>query len=414
MRIRLTGREDALLFAGLSLALLTVFDQTIGWLLRLASSVESIYHLRLVPALVVLVAVYIVHLLMRRREIQMAAAAAEAEARMARERARDLEQLSTFGRALAAALTTDALGATLWRHLPLLAEGRDLWAALGDKQTLSMLVETTGNPAVASAAEDTGRRILSVRPAADRELTDSIRDGRYRCFIIAAAGRPVGVLGVVEDASPIGERLERLLAAASALLGIAVKNAQLFAETRENALTDPLTQCFNRGHVLQVIEAELRRARRTRSAVSVVMLDIDGFKSINDRVGHLAADRVLSAIGGRLRDVLRISDVRGRFGGDEFLIVLPDTPSAGALHVAEALRHEIESLRVAVEDGIEATTASVGVATSAPEELEVDTLVTRANRALYKAKRAGRNRVEVADPPPVQLIEPQSPVRRVS
>jgi diguanylate cyclase (GGDEF)-like protein len=401
MKIRLTGRHDGLLFAGVALALLTVFDQTVGWFLQLASSVDSLYHLRLIPALGVLVAVYIVHLLVRREEMKAAAAAAATDAKVARDRARDLEQLSQFGRSLAASLTTETLGATLWRHLPTLAERRDLWVALGDGQTMTLLVETTGNPSVASAAEEIARRVVAGRNAAAADSNEGIRDSRHLCFVISAACRPLGVLGVVEDSAVVGERQERMLAAAAALLGIAVKNVQLFNETRENALTDSLTMCFNRGHVLQVIASELRRARRSRSSVSVIMLDIDQFKSINDRVGHLSADRVLAAIGGRLKDVLRVSDVRGRFGGDEFLIVLPETPAAGAIHVAEALRREIESLRVAVDDGIEAVTASIGVATSTPEELEVDALVSRADRALYRAKDGGRNRVEVAESPVV-------------
>jgi diguanylate cyclase (GGDEF)-like protein len=222
-------------------------------------------------------------------------------------------------------------------------------------------------------------------------------DGHYRCFAIVAAGRPLGVMGVLNEGDAIDDRAARLLNAAAALLGIAVRNVQLFTETRENALTDSLTQCFNRGHIMQVIEAELRRARRTRSPLSVVMLDIDQFKTMNDRAGHLGGDAILSAIGNRLRAVLRHSDVRGRFGGDEFLIVLPDTPAAGAAYVAESLRREIEDLAVTVEGFTASVTASVGVATARIDELEPAALVARVDRALYDAKEAGRNRVVSAD-----------------
>lgn len=395
MRLRISLRHDGFLLAGLALALLTVFDPTIGRTLQLASEVEATYHVRLLPALVVLVTLLIVHLLTRRQELKSRARAAAAEAHAAQERARDLELLATFGRALAGVLSDDALRAALWRHLPIIAGRSEVWVALGEGSRIATLLDTTGSTTVAVTAEDTSRRVLASRIGHDDPL--GAVDGRYRCFAIVAAGRPLGVMGVLNESDPIDDRIARLLNAAAALLGIAVRNVQLFTETRENALTDSLTQCFNRGHIMQVIEAELRRARRTRSPLSVVMLDIDQFKTMNDRAGHLGGDAILSEIGNRLRAVLRHSDVRGRFGGDEFLIVLPDTPAAGAAYVAESLRREIEDLAVPVEGFTANITASVGVATARPDELEPEALVARVDRALYDAKEAGRNRVVSAD-----------------
>ena len=395
MRVRLTGRHDGLLLVGFALALLTIFDQTLGRVLQFASEVEATYRVRLLPALVVLVVMFIVHLQARRQEMKAAAAAAAAEARIAHERARDLEQLAAFGRALAAALSLDALRAVLARYMPLLVGPREVWVALGDGQRFELLLETTGADQAAAAAEEIGRRLL-LPPRGDSEEMMAAGEEGYRCFLLSPIDRPAGIVAVSEDAGGMDERTERAASAAAALLGIAVRNIQLFAEIRENALTDPLTSCFNRGHILEVIQAELRRTRRTRSPVSVVMLDIDQFKAINDRLGHLAGDDVLAAIGIRLRDVLRHSDVRGRFGGDEFLIVLPDTPAAGALHVAEALRRELEALPIPLSGGTERVTASVGVATALPEEIEAAALVGRVDRALYVAKAGGRNRVAVA------------------
>jgi diguanylate cyclase (GGDEF)-like protein len=403
MRVRLSGEHDALLLAGFALALLTIFDQTLGHVLQFASEVEAAYHVRLLPALVVLVALLIVHLHARRQEMKARAAAAAAEARAAEERAVDLELLAAFGRALTGVLTEDALRAALWRHLPLLAGRGELWVGLGEGTRFNLIVETAGQATVASVAEDCSRRVLAAGANAASEQSVGIVEGRYRCFVIEAVGRPLGVIGVSDADATIGERSSRLLGAAAALVGIAVRNVQLFTETRRNALTDSLTHCFNRGHIIQVIEAELRRTRRTRSPLSVVMLDIDGFKTINDRVGHLGGDEILSSIGVRLKHVLRSSDVRGRFGGDEFLIVLPDTPAAGAAYVAEALRREIESLEVPIDGTIMRVTASVGVASAAPEELDPNTLVGRADRALYAAKNAGRNTVRAAEQPEEKL-----------
>jgi GGDEF domain-containing protein len=314
MRLRISLRHDKFLLAGLALALLTVFDPTIGRTLKFASEVEATYHVRLLPALVVLVSLLIVHLLTKRQELKSKARTAAAEARAAQERARDLELLATFGRALAGVLTDDALRAEMWRHLPLIAGRSEVWVALGEGTRITTLLDTTGNASVALVAEETSRRVLNTRLG--HEDPFGVVDGRYRCFAISAAGRPLGVLGVLNEGEPLDERTSGLLNTASALLGIAVRNVQLFTETRENALTDSLTECFNRGHIIQVIEGELRRARRTRSPLSVVMLDIDQFKTMNDRAGHLGGDAILSALGSRLRAVLRHSDVRGRFGGD--------------------------------------------------------------------------------------------------
>jgi GGDEF domain-containing protein len=105
------------------------------------------------------------------------------------------------------------------------------------------------------------------------------------------------------------------------------------------------------------------------------MLDIDGFKTINDRVGHLGGDEILSNIGVRLKHVLRSSDVRGRFGGDEFVIVLPDTPAAGAAYVAEALRREIETLEVLIEGAIVRSPPVWASPAPLPEELDPNALV---------------------------------------
>ena len=184
--------------------------------------------------------------------------------------------------------------------------------------------------------------------------------------------------------------MRRTIGAAATLLGIALRNVQLFAEVREHGLRDSLTGCFNRAHGLDSLETELTRARRTESTLSVIMFDVDQFKRINDDHGHLCGDEVLAAVGHRLRQVLRRSNLRCRFGGDEFLIVLPETPAAGAARVAEWVRGEIEQI-VVVGRGAQITpTISVGVATATPGE-KTDALIERADRSLYAAKAAGRN-----------------------
>jgi diguanylate cyclase (GGDEF)-like protein len=133
-----------------------------------------------------------------------------------------------------------------------------------------------------------------------------------------------------------------------------------------------------------------------RHPVSILMFDIDHFKTINDRLGHLRGDDVLRAVGNMLTRVTRSTDVRCRYGGDEFLVILPGTQLLGAQQVAENLRREIETLAMMAGDQKVAVTASVGVATAAPAETGVTALIERADEALYRAKRSGRNRFCVA------------------
>ena len=178
-----------------------------------------------------------------------------------------------------------------------------------------------------------------------------------------------------------------------ALLAIAVRNIQLIQELHEHGAYDGLTGCFNRMHAMTVLDSEMQRASRAKSPLSAIMLDLDHFKAINDRYGHLCGDEMLTAIGRRMKETLRNSDVKCRYGGEEFLVLLPDTPLAGAVHVAESLRREIGLISVHWDSESVSTTASFGVALSLRGELDSRALISRADTALYQAKREGRNRV---------------------
>jgi len=158
------------------------------------------------------------------------------------------------------------------------------------------------------------------------------------------------------------------------------------------------------GFRIAALDLELRRARRMRQSLSILMFDIDHFKTINDRLGHLRGDDVLRAVGAQLTQVTRSTDVRCRYGGDEFLVILPDTPLLGAQHVAESLRKQIGTLAMVAGDHTVAVTASVGVAAATAGETGVTALIERADEALYRAKRSGRNRFCVAG-----STEPSSP-----
>jgi len=229
-----------------------------------------------------------------------------------------------------------------------------------------------------------------------RTASDPVSMEGHVCIPMNAGGHAVGVLGVPENSGPFTEGRWRVLAATAALLGIALRNAQLFHELREHSLRDGLTNCFNRSHALEVLDVELRRARRSHLPVSLIMFDLDHFKEVNDRYGHLCGDAVLAAIGSRMRDVLRGSDLKCRYGGEEFLVLLPETPIEGAKRVADTLRREIADLPIHWKDETLQITASFGVTMALPSEIDSEAIISRADAALYRAKEQGRNCVRLS------------------
>lgn len=177
--------------------------------------------------------------------------------------------------------------------------------------------------------------------------------------------------------------------------GVAAQNARLFGETRSLATTDGLTGLLNRAHFFRSAEQELRRCRRLGGPVSVMMADVDHFKRINDRYGHQAGDLVLVRVGACLKQRIREMDLLGRYGGEEFALILPHTPPSLAREAGERLRRAVETLIITYEGENIAVTLSIGVAGRVqPEDLAG--LLRAADAALYQAKHAGRNRVVVA------------------
>jgi len=164
-------------------------------------------------------------------------------------------------------------------------------------------------------------------------------------------------------------------------------------EIRKLALTDPLTGMLNRRAFMDHAEQELAFAQRNRLPLSVIMLDVDHFKAINDKHGHLVGDLVLINLVRQLARRLRAQDIIGRYGGEEFCILLPGTGDAGAHAAAESLRQVIESTTLAEDISV---TVSLGLSVYAPSpehrDIDFSALIEDADRALYQAKREGRNR----------------------
>mgnify|MGYP000467532716 CR=1 FL=1 len=178
------------------------------------------------------------------------------------------------------------------------------------------------------------------------------------------------------------------------LLDLSTKNADLL----QMATTDALTGASSRRHFLQVAAREQERALRYGYPLSLMILDVDHFKRINDSHGHSAGDEALRVLVSSLRAALRDSDCVGRLGGEEFVVLLPQTGQVGALEVAERLRQRVAGLSVGTSGGANLqVTVSIGVAEWQGREDSIERLVERADSALYRAKDRGRDRVERAE-----------------
>jgi len=162
------------------------------------------------------------------------------------------------------------------------------------------------------------------------------------------------------------------------------------------ATTDPLTELLNRRHFFELADRELERCRRQNSELSFILLDIDLFKQVNDQYGHLMGDNVLITLANEVKKQLRKVDFCCRYGGEEFVICLPDTPKEGSFDVAERIRNQVERTQFSTQDGDAFTVSiSLGIATREQEE-NVEAILKRADDALYQAKEAGRNQTKVA------------------
>ena len=205
-----------------------------------------------------------------------------------------------------------------------------------------------------------------------------------------------------------------LLGIAGVLSGAIVVRAQ---ELRRLSAIDRMTGLFNRGYFDERVAAEVSRARRSSQPISLVMLDVDHFKLFNDKYGHAAGDAGLRAIASLLRHTVRRSDIVERYGGEEFVLVLPDTSAEAAVEKVEAIRSALEqtAIRLPREQGTGALTISAGVATFPADGVTSDELLDEADARLFKAKESGRNLVVgrmPTDPPPPRQRPSPPPLRR--
>lgn len=220
---------------------------------------------------------------------------------------------------------------------------------------------------------------------------------------VTAGDRLMGFMNIaVASESELGRENRRMIRTACKQIGISLSNASLFVQS----ITDGLTGLFLRRYFVDRLKNEMKRAARYDRCMSLLMIDLDFFKKVNDTYGHMVGDRVLRDVGSIIKNGLREIDIPCRYGGEEFAVLLPETNCLGAIVVAERLRKIVERDSFEVGGGVTIKlTLSIGVA-SFPDDANLpDFLLAKADKMLYKAKREGRNRTIVAkrpDPAPLE------------
>ena len=275
-------------------------------------------------------------------------------------------------------------------------------AANAQAELLARLDEYHTRLAAHAAHRDAAATREAATPGADEQT------GPFAHVPLICQQTYVGVLVVrADDARRTWQKSERLLLRTVAdQVALAVSHARLFAQIEQQALTDVLTGCVNRRAFDLQLARDLQLATRIGQPLSLIMLDIDHFKRVNDTHGHDAGDAALRFLADVLRAELRAVDTAARYGGEEFAIILPQAAQDGALLVAERLRARLEQTDV---PGIGHITASFGLATFPVHAATAAQLVTLADRALYQAKHAGRNRI-ATPPEPDRQTDKAAPV----
>ena len=218
---------------------------------------------------------------------------------------------------------------------------------------------------------------------------------------LLSRGRVVGVVEAIDllAPGPLRGSDARLLSLLLEPAAVAVDNALLLRRSEELSVTDDLTKLYNSRFLNAALHREVERSKRYRTPVSLIFLDLDGFKSVNDRHGHLWGSRTLVEVGAVIKATVREIDVVSRFGGDEFTVILPQTGPEGAQIIAERVRERIAETVFLESYGLEVRiTASIGIASFPDHGRSKDDLIARADQAMYVVKGRGKDGVALAEP----------------
>jgi diguanylate cyclase (GGDEF)-like protein len=221
----------------------------------------------------------------------------------------------------------------------------------------------------------------------------------YLCLPLTVQGETLGVLCLIDNAARKGKHqlgLQQLAVTIGETIKLSLSNLRLRDELRQQAIHDPLTDLFNRRYLDETLPRELHMAQRRDASLSVVMLDLDGFKQFNDSFGHGPGDALLSEFGRVLREHLRKSDISSRYGGDEFVLVLPDSSIADTQERLEQIRIFLKGLPIHYgEQVLGMITLSAGIAQTPEHGTTASELLLAADEAMYAAKQAGGDRTVI-------------------
>jgi len=333
---------------------------------------------------------------------------------------RQISAVSEIGRRITASLDLDVSLETLYSAVNGLMDAPTLMIALVDAESRSLdyrlfVVRGERKEGFVCPLDEENFGCWCVRHGRDVVIGDI--EAEYRRYVssyedlvvdgtaekslvfipLLAGGRVVGMFSVQSHIPHAYDRRKvEVLHAIGSYIAIAIENAGLFRRIRELAVTDALTGLSNRRRITEATEEAFRKAQRYELPTGFILLDLDHFKQINDTYGHDSGDAVLQILAKALSGQIRDCDLLGRFGGEEFVVLLPETGVEGARLLAERLRRTIEALEIVLPDGgTLRVTASFGVSAVLPGDGEGRAALKRADRALYRAKNSGRNGVAV-------------------
>lgn len=231
----------------------------------------------------------------------------------------------------------------------------------------------------------------------DRKLSFTTRS--IACVPVKSHDKVFGVIELINSLDDVifNESDEQILTTIADFAGIAISNAKALEKINHLAITDDLTGLYNSRYFFEEIEYEVERSKRYETPLSLVFFDLDHFKNVNDTYGHLTGSRLLSEVGAVVFQNIRKADKAARYGGDEFVIILPHTEKAGALAFAEKLHKELGDCSFLSNNGNPLTvTGSFGVASFPDDASSATELISAADDAMYLVKASGRNGVKVA------------------
>ncbi|MGN6359676.1 MAG: GAF domain-containing protein [Thermomicrobiales bacterium] len=334
----------------------------------------------------------------------------------AHERAARLEVLNETGRALGAEIDLDRLLTVAWRQLGRVARIDGCWLALWNEAANALDYRLYGEEGVrrpewetpialdegkglASAILQEGRPIRVADYGAECRRRGLIPNGSavshpnfaWLGIPLLVNGRTIGATAVWRWEQPFQREEAAALETLSGQIAAALENARLYHEARQLARTDPLTGLLNHRTLHERLDEELTRAIRYNHPLAVVMLDLDNFKRFNDTYGHPTGDKILGLVAAALRAAARSSDFLGRYGGDEFMLALPETDLAGALTLVKRAHKLLARAAKSLPESAETpVTMSAGIAVYPDDTAVRQELIALADKALYAAKRGGQ------------------------